>query len=70
MDSLFVEAAEGRLPYGWMSGSWLGRQEIPPWKIKVHRGISTVVYETVENLACASAFVHELVEPNLFLFPN
>ena len=27
----FVEAAEGRLPYGWVSGGWVGKEEIPPW---------------------------------------
>ena len=35
----FVEAAEGH-PYGWMSGSWVGKQEIPPWKIILHSRIS------------------------------
>ena len=27
----FVEAAGGRLPYGWVSGGWVGKEEIPPW---------------------------------------
>ena len=27
----FMEAAEGRLPYGWVSGGWVGKEEIPPW---------------------------------------
>jgi hypothetical protein len=26
----FVEVAGGRLPYEWMSGGWVGMQEIPP----------------------------------------
>ena len=25
------EAAEGRLPHGWVSGGWVGKEEIPPW---------------------------------------
>ena len=30
-----VEAAKGRLPYGWVSGSWLGKEEITPWQFKL-----------------------------------
>ena len=25
------EVAEGRLPHGWVSGGWVGKEDIPPW---------------------------------------
>ena len=29
--TLCGEAAKGRLPYGWVSGGWVGKEEIPAW---------------------------------------
>ena len=42
----FVEAAEGHIPYRWVSGGYASKQQISPWKIVSHRGRGS---RTAEN---------------------